>query len=173
MIKMRTFLYSGLFITCFCLFMMAACNERPGQDKSSTEQNSITQIRLTDMNNQPIDLSAYKGKPLFINIWATWCKPCLKEMPSIEKAQELIGKENMIFLLASNENMDQIKEFIQENKYNFTYTRVENAESLGIEALPTTLIFDANHQLVFFEPGYRKWDDANNLDFLRKTIAGK
>ncbi|MCG7855452.1 TlpA family protein disulfide reductase [Flavihumibacter sediminis] len=171
---MKDFRLAGRYVTYIFLMMMAACNDNPNRlDAVKTDQNSITQIQLTDMNGKSIDLASYKGKPLFINIWATWCKPCLKEMPSIEKAQELIGNENMTFLFASNENMDQIKEFIQENKYNFTYTRVENAESLGIEALPTTLIFNANHELVFFEPGYRKWDDANNLDLLRKTIAGK
>ena len=153
---------------------LLACNGGEENKSVSYSGNNrpINKISLKDLNEQIIDLGAYKGKTIFVNFWATWCKPCIAEMASIEKAQNILRKENVVFLMASSESAEEINAFQNAHNYQFKYTRIENSEDLNIQALPTTFIFNAEGKLVFSETGYRKWDEKNNIDMIIK-IANK
>jgi len=153
------------------LFGIFGCN---GEDNNKSvshtgKDREIDKIRLIDLNEQPINLEKYKGKTIFLNFWATWCKPCIEEMPTIEKAQNILWKEDVVFLLASGESAEEIDAFRNAHDYEFNYVRIENSEELNIQTLPTTFIFDPEGKLVFSEMGYRKWDEKNNIEMIRKT----
>ena len=77
----------------FFLLGVIACKDAEKHKLDSVEslQTTIDTVRLISLNEQPVDIKKYKGKTVFINFWATWCKPCLEEMPSIQKAKELRG----------------------------------------------------------------------------------
>lgn len=151
------------------LFALIACRgkNKDAADSIPGKDREINKIQLTDLNGQPISLDKYKGKTIFINFWATWCKPCLEEMPSIEKAQDILRNEQVVFLLASAESTAEIAGFRDSRNYKFNYVRIENSEALGIQALPTTYIFNPAGELVFAEQGYRQWDEKNNLVTIR------
>lgn len=160
-----------LLFACVCAFLLA-CNNS-GSPASGTPTRPVQEappIRLTDLDGTPIDLQQFRGKTLFINFWATWCKPCLREMPSIQIAKQLLEKDGVVFLFASNEEVEEIKIFAQENTYDFRYLRIENAEEIGLEALPTTFIINPEGKLVFSESGYRQWDSNENVNIIRNTI---
>ena len=151
---------------------LISCNET-GKEKDKDEpvlstpaESELATIKLTDLDSKAIDLNQYKGKTIFINFWATWCKPCLQEMPSIQKMQELLKNENIVYLFASDETVEQIEKFKTNHQYPFHYVRAENMEALNIMALPTTYIFNPSGKLVFSEMGFRKWDDKNNIDLI-------
>lgn len=143
------------------LWVLASCQLTPGRKETYP-------IQLHDLNEQPIAIKQYAGKTVFINIWATWCKPCIAEMPSIARAQELLKNEAVVFLLASNESAAETEEFRNNHNYPFTYVRVNNLEALGIQALPTTVLLNAEGHMIFSETGARKWDDPANLNLIRK-----
>jgi thiol-disulfide isomerase/thioredoxin len=147
---------------------LSNCNDEKKNQAGETwrKEMGMQNIILTDLRGQPVKLDQFAGKTVFISFWATWCKPCLQEMPSIQKTQHILREENIVFLFASEEASDQIEEFKINHDYNFTYLRVENLEELNIVALPTTFIFNTDGQLVFNEMGYRKWDDKTNIDLL-------
>lgn len=130
-------------------------------------KNLVSQIQLIDMNNQAIRLEDYKGKTVFINFWATWCKPCVNEMPSIEKAQKMMNSKDIVFLLASYEPMEEIIEFGISHNYKFNYVYLKNAELLNQYALPTTFIINPKGVLVFSEMGSRNWDDTTNFNLIK------
>jgi thiol-disulfide isomerase/thioredoxin len=148
---------------------LIACNEAPKEKQNSSLEvtGELEKLRLTDLNNQPISLTQYEGKTIFINFWATWCKPCIQEMPSIAAAQNILKNENIIFLLASGESAEEIEAFKKNHDYQFNYVRIDNSEEMNIQALPTTFIFN-NKALVFSETGARKWDDKNNINLILK-----
>ena len=152
------------------LTVIIGCNNRAKEKPADSNKLiwEIEKIRLTDIKGQPVSLKQYQGKTIFINFWATWCKPCIKEMPSILEAQNILQKENIIFLLASNESVEQIEEFGNTNKYKFNYVRIENGEEMNVQALPTTFIFNRDGNLVFSETGSRKWNEKNNIDLILK-----
>ncbi len=157
------------------LFGIGGCvgDNRDKSDSHTEENLEIGKIALKDLNDHVINLKEYKGKIIFINFWATWCKPCLEEMPSIQKAQEILKDKNIVFLFASDELAEQIENFKSEYDYNFNYVRTENLAELNILALPTTFIFDIHGKLVFNEMGYRKWDDKTNIDLILKIAKTK
>jgi len=165
----------GIRIICFALlFGLLGCN---GQSKDKPvpvirQDWEFDRVKLTDLKRRPIDLKQYQGKTIFINFWATWCKPCIEEMPSIKKAQNILRNEDLVFLLASGENVEEIDAFRNAHDYKFNYARIENSEELGIQVLPTTFIFNPEGQLIFSEQGNRKWDEKNNIDMILK-IANK
>lgn len=164
----------ALKIAIALLLCSAACNTAERPDPVSYENKTeLTNIRLIGLDQQGVDLGKYKGKTVFINFWATWCKPCLLEMPSIEKAQYLLRNEEIVFLIASDESIEQIAEFRSRHDYKFNYLRIENSEDLDIQALPTTFIFSPEGRLVFSEPGERKWDDSANINMILKIIKTK
>ncbi len=164
----------------FIIFIVhISCNDiKKEKDKEEQVVTTIVEsetdkIKLTDLDSKSINLNQYKGKTIFINFWATWCKPCLQEMPSIHQAQELLKNENIIYLFASDETVEQIEKFKTNHPYPFQYVKAENIEALNIMALPTTYIFNPTGKLVFSEMGFRKWDDQNNIDLLMNIIKSK
>jgi thiol-disulfide isomerase/thioredoxin len=159
------------------LVLLASCKEKESAtNKNKPElktkvESEFDKIKLTELDGKAIDLYQYEGKTIFINFWATWCGPCIQEMPSIQKAKSSLKDENIVFLFASNEEVEAIEAFKKKQSYDFHYVRVENLEQLNIMALPTTYIFNPNKKLVFSEMGYRKWDSKNNINLI--INAGK
>jgi len=149
-----------LFLLCIAI---TACTPNKKNDSGKIE---LEDISLTDLSGKSIDLSQYKGKTVFINFWATWCRPCLQEMPTIAIAQDKLKAEPVVFLFASNESLDQINKFKQKQTFEFQYVHLANMEALGIQALPTTFIFDAEGNLKFSEAGYRNWNDNASLKLI-------
>ena len=161
-------------ITVAFFFVLSGCNDNNNQMNSGTKkEREINTIQLKDLSGKIISLDIYSGKTIFINFWATWCKPCLQEMPSIEKARELLKGKNIEFLFASDETTEQITAFKTDHDYSFNYVTCENMDALNIAGLPTTFIFNPKGQLVFSEMGYRKWDDKENIDLLLEIINSK
>lgn len=167
----QIFSFKSVSLLAFILFIiLLGCNKKPEQTEASPDQNITGRIELADMNRQPIDLNQYRGSTVFINFWATWCKPCLAEMPSIERAQAILKDENITFLLASNEESSRIENFKAKSKLKLNYVQAQNIEALNIQALPTTFIIDPNGKLVFSEAGYRQWDEPENIKLISEII---
>lgn len=152
------------------LLLVSGCNGRDKDKDVIASDSPFEKIKLTDLENKPISMGQYKGKTIFLNFWATWCKPCLAEMPSIQKAQELLQNEEVVFLLASSESIEEINSFRNAHNYKFNYARIENSEEINIQGLPTTFIFDPESRLVLDEMGSRKWDEKGNIDMILKIV---
>jgi thiol-disulfide isomerase/thioredoxin len=150
------------------LIWVFVSNYRQEQAENSLHASDI--MILKDLNGNPIELSRYKGKVVFINFWATWCAPCIAEMPSIQKASEQLPSNKVEFLLASNEPVDRITSFKERRNIALQFVRLENQEELGIQVLPTTYIVNSAGKLVFSEAGSRQWDSPENIEMLNKII---
>lgn len=149
------------------LIAVAGCSSPKQEVQSSVVASDI---RLTNLEGEEIDLASLEGKTVFVNFWATWCRPCIKEMPSIASLQRNLAGKNIEFFFASDEEVDKILKFKESRSMDLNFVRVENPETLGIEALPTTFIFNGKGELVFSEVGFRKWDDPATMDMVIKLI---
>lgn len=129
---------------------------------------------LTDLQGKPISLADYQGQTVFLNFWATWCGPCIQEMPSIEKAQAALAGQKVVFLLASSEEPSQIEAFRHSAKAPaLPFIRLTNLDALPIDGLPTTYIYGPDGQLAFSETGTRQWNDSSSLALITSFAAGK
>jgi thiol-disulfide isomerase/thioredoxin len=132
----------------------------------------VDRIDLVDLNGKAISLSSFKGKTVFLNYWATWCRPCLAEMPDMDKAAKILTNENFVFLAASDEDMEKVKAFAAKYDYSFQFVQSKTSVfDLDIMALPTTIVIDAEGKIVYNEVGARDWSSDKELENLRKFIT--
>jgi peroxiredoxin len=134
----------------------------------STEENVDKAISLEDMEGKNLNLEDYHGKVVFLNFWATWCKPCIAEMPAIDRMIAELDKEEYVFLAASDENMDKIRKFVEKHPHQFKYVHLKtNVYKLGLSVLPTTFIIDKQGEIVEKIIGAREWDSPESIQQLR------
>lgn len=153
------------------VLLVIGCKE-VNKDKPVTilPDTTIEKVKLADLKSNSFSLKQYAGKTIFLNFWATWCQPCIAEMPTIEKMQNILNKEEIVFLIASSEAIEEIDAFRKAHDFSFNYCQIQNSEELGLQVLPTTYIFNPEGNLVFSESGYRKWDEKNNIDMILKIV---
>lgn len=131
-------------------------------------------FELNNMNGEKRKLSDYRGKPVIINCWATWCPPCRAELPAMNRAWEKVKAEN-IEMLAINvgEDEDTIFAFTGEYPIDFTVLLDETGEEIKrwpIRGLPTTFVLDKEGRIVYRAIGEREWDDEKLLNIVRKLL---
>ncbi len=125
---------------------------------------------MTDFEGNPINLKDFAGKPIFLNFWATWCGPCVNEMPSVEKASQQF-KDDIVFLAVSDESPALIKSYVKKNKFSFKFGHLDVSYlDVYVMVLPTTLLIDAKGQLVEEEEGFRDWMSAESQEKLKSLV---
>ena len=143
-----------------------SCKE---SEKIKVSDVSVSLEHFVDLKGKSLDLSSLKGKKVLINYWATWCAPCKKEMPDLLEAQEILLKENYVFLLVSDETNEQIQNFKNETNYNFTFLQsLQSLSKSGIYALPTTFVYNENGKEVKKIIGAVKWNSEKTITQLKE-----
>lgn len=107
-------------------------------------------LTLSSLQGQPVSLAAFAGKPTVINLWATWCPPCQREMPVLQQAQAANPEVNIVFVNQGEES-PTIAAFLERHHLALRNVLVDpqrrTGAALGHRALPTTLFFDAQGRL--------------------------
>ena len=107
-------------------------------------------LTLSSLQGQPVSLAAFAGKPTVVNLWATWCPPCQREMPVLQQAQAANPEVNIVFVNQGEES-PTIAAFLERHHLALRNVLVDPQSStgaaLGHSALPTTLFFDAHGRL--------------------------
>ncbi|MDD4320071.1 MAG: TlpA disulfide reductase family protein [Acidaminococcaceae bacterium] len=106
-------------------------------------------LNLTTLTGKQVTLSNIKGKPIFLNFWATWCPPCVEEMPFIsELYSEYKDKVNFVMVSVDNaDSKDKVSKFIADKGFLFPVYTAEQADvykTYNVQGIPTTYIIDAN-----------------------------
>lgn len=131
------------------------------------------QWELQTLDGEKINFSEFKGKVIFLNLWATWCSPCVAEMPSIQKLfNSFRNNKNVAFVLVSDEDEETVKKFIRKKKFDFpVYLRTTEPPSLfASRGIPATFILDKSGRVLFKHIGSANWDDANCKKFILSLI---
>ena len=149
--------------------MFLGCNSSIPKSRNFSDLESIqVKTLLVDLNNNKVDLTVYKGKKIVVNYWATWCRPCIKEMPGLKRAEEILESYNYIFLLVSDETTSKISTFKKDKNFDFNFLKsFESNETLGIYSLPTSYIFDENGKKVETIVGAIAWDSEQIINKLK------
>jgi len=165
------------FIGVGVLFLLQGCGgssssggAATNSDQASAKPITLASLQLRNLDGSEIDVSSFAGKRVFVNFWATWCKPCLAEMPSIDRAATMLAGENVVMLAASDEKPERIRKFSEKNPYSFTIIATESDLALlEIFALPATFIFDGQGKLVYRETGARDWASPESIKLIKET----
>ena len=133
--------------------------EAPKLEAPSSEDMELTTIdfesnmlQFTDLDNNIFTIQDFKGKNLFINYWATWCNPCLAEMPYMAELYEKYNnEENIVFLFLSREKLKTIKNYIPKDESLQKlpiYKIITDDEFFATSGIPTTFIINSNGDVV-------------------------
>lgn len=162
----------GILLAVSMLFV--ACGERVKKKMDVPSESHITQAEASttsdyeDLEGNAIELSDYKGKKILLNFWATWCRPCIEEMPSLLRAQEILATENYVFLLASDQSVDKIKDFVAKRDFDFNFIKFNGSlAELQINALPVTFIYNEAGEQVERITGGVEWDTSEMIQRLK------
>ncbi len=142
--------------------------------KVSTIDFESNVLQFSDLDNNIFTIQDFKGKNLFINYWATWCNPCLAEMPYMAELYENYkGQDDLIFLYLSREKLDTIKNYIpkDESLQNLPiYKIVTDDEFFATSGIPTTFIINSKGEVVVKDVGSAFWNDESVFKFLDQLI---
>jgi peroxiredoxin len=104
------------------------------------------EFTLPALDGQPVSLGDFKGKPVMVNFWATWCGPCVHEVPYIQETYEVWSEKGLVILAVDiGESPLQVQGFMQENQLSFKVLLDESgevAEQFGVLGIPTTIFID-------------------------------
>jgi thiol-disulfide isomerase/thioredoxin len=125
--------------------------------------------QFEDLEGNTVTLADYKGKRVLLNFWATWCRPCIAEMPSLQRTREILEKENYVFLLASDQPVGTIRSFVERKGLEFNFLKYKGSLSdLRINALPTTFIYNEEGEEVDKIIGATEWDAPEMIRKLKE-----
>ncbi|MEO9479906.1 MAG: TlpA disulfide reductase family protein [Maribacter dokdonensis] len=152
---------------------MTSCKDvNTNTQKATVNEDNVVEKKSTatyeDLEGNVISLSDYKGKRVLLNYWATWCRPCIAEMPDMEKAQAILENENYVFLFASDQSVAKIEKFKEARGFNLNFIKFNGVyANKGVSALPATFIYnEVGEQVLRFDGGL-KWDSPEMIEKLR------
>jgi len=145
---------------------MDASTETPSVDKSFDYG-----FTLTDIKSERIDVSQFKGKTIFINLWATWCGPCRAEMPSIQSLYSKVDQDKVKFIMLSLDQKDplsKVSSYIENKSFTFpVYFPASTLPNLlQVRSIPTTFVINPEGKVVYKEMGTANYDTDKFLKFL-------
>jgi thiol-disulfide isomerase/thioredoxin len=143
-----------------------------------SEPMTIPELSFTDANGKTRSLSEFKGKVLILNIWATWCGPCRKEMPTFDRLQVALGGPDfeIVPLSVDRKGMEVVEKFYAENGIKslaryVTGSSNEAFEKLALFGLPVTLLINRQGQELGRREGPAEWDSPEITAFLKTIIT--
>jgi thiol-disulfide isomerase/thioredoxin len=126
--------------------------------------------RLLDKDGNQIDITEFRGKTLFINVWASWCGPCRIEMPYIQSLYDKVkAREDIEFLMvATDKDFSKSLQFVQTKKFTFpVYHAFEGLNSsMFTKSIPVTIIVNPEGKVVYYLNGTNNFDTDHFREFL-------
>jgi thiol-disulfide isomerase/thioredoxin len=142
------------------VFLQRLFSTAPGSI-AKEKQDTLTDYNwpLESTDGKPVDFSASSGKVIVLNSWATWCPPCLAEMPSLQSLYNDYGS-TVDFYFVSTEDAETLRQFMARKKYSFPVYRETTAPPAVLQssALPTTFVISKTGKIVMKETGAADWN---------------
>jgi thiol-disulfide isomerase/thioredoxin len=133
------------------------------------------EISFTDMAGNPASLADFKGKFLILNLWATWCQPCLKEMPSLIALQQRLGTALTIIAVSEDRGgANVVQPFVAEHQLNklklYLDPKSTVTHALAVRGLPTSFAIDGDGKILGKVEGGGDWDGNAMRALLAKLM---
>lgn len=176
--------YNVIFIICVALFIIPQTRQqiqifinkvvvsivKPSTiDIENRKVISSYHWKLIDSDGNTLDFNSAKGKVIVINFWATWCPPCIAEMPSMEELY-LNYKDNddIVFFFVSNEEVSVIERFISKKDYSFNVYQPlsQYPQEFDVTSIPRTFVISKKGEIVIDKTGPADWNSKQVI----KTI---
>lgn len=147
----------------------------PAETTVPAQAKDLGGIKFKDADGRIIDLGSLKGKVVFLNFWATWCPPCLAEMPSVNKLYEQFkADKNVVFILVdADSDFVKAQKYMDRKGYKLPVHQVDSniPEEIFKGSLPTTVVFDKLGRVAYNEVGAANYASEKFVDFIKALVA--
>jgi len=142
--------------------------------RQSTPPMSTT---LLDKYGKPLSLDVFGGMPILINFWATWCPPCVAELPVLDRASDkLAGEVKVLLISVDRGGSKKALPFLQDRGIRRPHFAFDAngalSREMGVRGLPTSFLVTADQRNCWVYQGPREWDDAAVIAELRQLLEG-
>lgn len=142
------------------------------EEASDNKKISDYNWELVGLNSGNINFKKLEGKVVFLNFWATWCPPCIAEMPSIQEFYNSY-KNKVAFVFVTNDSWEVVEQFYKENGYDLpTYTSI-SSHLLGlpnVNSIPATFVIDKKGYIRVQKTGSADWDSVKFKQEIDKLL---
>jgi thiol-disulfide isomerase/thioredoxin len=123
----------------------------------------------TDLNGAPVEFAGFAGEVLVVNFWATWCAPCIAEMPALERLHKATAGLGVRFACVTREPGEVVRAFTQKKGMTLPVLLMarEPPACFRSRAIPATFVLDRRGHIVLRHFGAAAWDDGAVVDFVR------
>src|SRR3989338_10093348 len=176
----------SLFVSVFFLFASWCTPEKAAAGHDYWADAGIVRIgekkpipapdfTLNTLDGKKVSLKDFKGKVVFLNFLATWCPPCVVEMPSMEALHKRFKGKGLVVLAVNDaENVNKVSSFVKKRGYTFHVLLDSDGlvtdGSYRVVGLPTTYLIDSNGMVVGKAEGVRAWDSPESFRLMEEII---
>lgn len=128
---------------------------------------------FADGTGRPLDLAAFRGKVVLVNLWATWCPPCIAEMPDLDALQAKLGGERFQVVAVSLDRggAEVVKRWFARNQLTHLAVYAADPRQFENALLPTSLLLDSQGRVAWHGAGIRAWDGAEAEAVIKGLVA--
>ncbi|HEX8574298.1 MAG TPA: TlpA disulfide reductase family protein [Allosphingosinicella sp.] len=133
-------------------------------------------VAFEDPRGAPATLADFRGRPLLVNLWATWCAPCVAEMPTLDALAEREGERLEVLTVSQDLNgRDKVEAFFDKRGYRRLETWLDPEmalmAALKVDTLPTTILYDAQGRELWRVTGMEDWESGRAALLLREGLS--
>lgn len=157
----------------------AATQVAKGVDRSRKGEAAPT-VKFKDPDGGEFDLSSFKGRPVLVNLWASWCAPCIKELPTLQRLEQAQAEEGRLGVIAVSQDQGpqgSVEAFLAERDIGrfaaFHDPQMKLTDALGIQVMPTTILYDAEGKEVWRYVGDLDWTGEEAAKLLAELQPAK
>lgn len=167
------------YLTALIISVGASGATASGIEKLVWSENPqpATSVSFQNEQGNNVTLADYEGKVLVVNLWATWCAPCIREMPTLDNLEREMGGESLHIIAMSQdrEGKSVAQPFMETNEWSnldlYVAPDLAFAKAAAVKGLPTTLVIDKKGREVARLQGTAEWDSEDIRTILRELIT--
>ena len=157
------------------LFSNLSYSDNKNQLLLHKEPKKLEQLELFDMDGKKYVFSSKTNKTLIINFWATWCPPCIKEIPElIELKKKLNNKVEILFVSVDQNATKIVPKFLKKNNLSdikvFNDQTLDISKGLDVTVMPTSIVIDKNFEEISRVIGYIDWLNEESISFVKENL---
>jgi thiol-disulfide isomerase/thioredoxin len=130
---------------------------------------------LRDLDDAPVDFARYRGRPILLNLWATWCPPCLEEMPTLARLAanpQLKEKGVVVICVSLDEKPETLRQFVKGMDWGMTILRATSTPPVfQTDGIPATFLIAPDGRVAASQVGSAQWDHPSVVAFLENLAV--